>query len=710
MVVATFRPLELILTNNPLKELRHSLLSRKLCTEITLESLSEPAVHQFLEHKAPDGQVPPGLTQLVFQHAEGNPFFTEAVLEHLFAQGILSISRGAWVFTLPASQTVQMVPETLRQLVQDQIEFMLSEAEIQVLEAASVCGVSFTAAFIEKAAGRNSEEVEEICYNLSRRGQFIRSLGSIDLPGGLCLSQFEFAHSLYCDGFYQRIAPSRKVRFHRQVARQIESLYSKSLDEVAPQLAFHFEKCSEWASSAQYMLLVAKTEARRFAHSDAIQVLKHALELLKDLPESDAEALRFRLRSELAEVLILMDNFFEATEQLKAASLSPVLAGNNLSKINMLMRLAFLYARTSGARCTAAADEALELSHKEDNSILRATTRLNAAFFHVVCEGWSAQYAEECASAFGELEPVSKPMILAHCQISYGVIQCLSSRYREGLDKIEIGIRVLMSAAHPFYEFGERADTWMLTQAGEWGEALTKVQAKIDVARRNGNQLGEKIFLLWLARIHQVANDHGGAIRYCCQSLSGPSNPETAWLERFCLIVLAASEVQVGSLEDARQHLNEADAILLEQGTLLAWYWKLHQHQGEFELLMRTGRANDARKAAQVFLSAAQATAELTWQALAWEASARSAMADDDLSCAMSCISSALEVMEGHELPVAQWRVHSTAMPVFPAQAERHRSLAAATVMVLADKLLDHPALQETFTSSTEVRDLLQNM
>jgi Transposase IS66 family len=52
---------------------------------------------------------------------------------------------------------------------------------------------------------------------------------------------------------------------------------------------------------------------------------------------------------------------------------------------------------------------------------------------------------------------------------------------------------------------------------------------------------------------------------------------------------------------------------------------------------------------------------ERTWQAWAWEANARVAIAEPDLEKARHCITKALLLMESWEIPLAAWRVHSTA-------------------------------------------------
>ena len=78
-----------------------------------------------------------------------------------------------------------------------------------------------------------------------------------------------------------------------------------------------------------------------------------------------------------------------------------------------------------------------------------------------------------------------------------------------------------------------------------------------------------------------------------------------------------------------------------------------------------------ARPQAESFLKIALATVEHTWQALAWEANARVAMAELDLTRAQDCIARGLSAMEGFGVPLACWRVHATAFELYQNSGNR---------------------------------------
>jgi len=96
------------------------------------------------------------------------------------------------------------------------------------------------------------------------------------------------------------------------------------------------------------------------------------------------------------------------------------------------------------------------------------------------------------------------------------------------------------------------------------------------------------------------------------------------------------------------------------------------------------------------------ATAEHTWQVLAWEVSARLAMEELDLTRAQDCIANGLSAMEGFEVPLGACRLHATAAELCQLTksrelAERHLALSRDTVMKLANSLPAEEPLRQIF-------------
>jgi hypothetical protein len=91
------------------------------------------------------------------------------------------------------------------------------------------------------------------------------------------------------------------------------------------------------------------------------------------------------------------------------------------------------------------------------------------------------------------------------------------------------------------------------------------------------------------------------------------------------------------------------------------WYCRMMLGQALTDVWLARDDLMQAGLEAERFLALTLATAERTWQALAWEASARVTMAGGDHHRACTCIEKAPSAMEGFEVPLAAWRVHRSA-------------------------------------------------
>jgi hypothetical protein len=99
------------------------------------------------------------------------------------------------------------------------------------------------------------------------------------------------------------------------------------------------------------------------------------------------------------------------------------------------------------------------------------------------------------------------------------------------------------------------------------------------------------------------------------------------------------------------------------------------------------------------------------WQALAWEANTRVAMAELDVPRARDCVAKALSAMEGFEVPLAAWRVHATASELHSSAdrdlAARHLALSRETILKLANSLPAEEPLRRIFLSALMIRRIL---
>ncbi|HSR08066.1 MAG TPA: AAA family ATPase, partial [Bryobacteraceae bacterium] len=243
LMLGTYRPVDVILLQSPLKGLRQDLVMHKLCSEIALERLQEQDVAQYLSKEFPgSGQ----LTELVHRHSEGNPLFMTAIVSDLVKSGLLAEAEGSWKLTAPLEQIVPDVPETLQQMLEIQVE-RLSEPEQRVLKSASVAGRRFSAWSVAAMLGAGVAETEETCERFAERQQFLRPGRAAGVLGATQSAHYEFRHSLYREALYRRVPPAQRSRLHRLLAQKAEELLGPDATvELASELALHFEQGREF--------------------------------------------------------------------------------------------------------------------------------------------------------------------------------------------------------------------------------------------------------------------------------------------------------------------------------------------------------------------------------------------------------------------------------------------------------------------------------
>jgi tetratricopeptide (TPR) repeat protein len=256
---------------------------------------------------------------------------------------------------------------------------------------------------------------------------------------------------------------------------------------------------------------------------------------------------------------------------------------------------------------------------------------------------------------------------------------------------------------------------------GEWGEALREIKDVISMLEKNADYFWGQVANLNRAWVHLHAMDFAGVLAICNSTLPLVRDPELRLpaecptprpVMRLCLFLRGKAETALGNYESALEHLLVARADMDRSATMLAWYHRMQLESALTELWLAKDDLKQARPQAESYLKITLATAEHTWQALAWEVNARVAMAELDLTTAQDCIAKGLSAMAGFEVPLAAWRLHATAAELYRRMksrelAERQLALSRQTIMKLANSLPAEEPLRQTFLSAPPIRKIL---
>jgi predicted ATPase/type II secretory pathway predicted ATPase ExeA len=301
LLLGVYRPVDVLVTEHPLQQVKQDLLVHGQCTELSLAGLTEAEVGAYVAARFASGSQPAvplhALAKLIYQRTEGNPLFMVNMVDYVVVQHGLAWRNGQWV--MAEAGTEMAVPLNIRQFIEQQVARLSPEMQ-QILTAASVAGVEFSTAAVAAALAVDSASVEQRCAELMQRGQFLCPSGVSTWPDGTVAARYSFCHALYQEVLYYRLTMQQRLGLHRRLGRRLEAAYGARAKEIAAELAGHCMQGRDFSRAVRYLHQAGENAIRRSAPREAITHLRQALELLPTLPESPERA-----RQELQMQLLL---------------------------------------------------------------------------------------------------------------------------------------------------------------------------------------------------------------------------------------------------------------------------------------------------------------------------------------------------------------------------------------------------------------------
>lgn len=292
LVLATYRPVDVILGGHPLKAVKQELDVHRHCAELPLAFLTEAAVAGYLALRFPGSPLPPALPRLVHQRTEGHPLFVVNVVDYLVARSVLAPKAGSgptWEVRDGWDAIAVEVPEGIWPMIDKQID-RLNPQEQRLLEGASVAGVEFSAAAAAAALEEDAVRAEALCEGLARRHLFLQTAGVSEWPDGTVAARYRFRHELYHNVIYQRTGAANRRQLHQRIGARLETAHGEPAGEIAVELAMHFEQAGDYGRAVRYLQQAAENAGRVFAYQEAAGLARRGVELLARLPDSSERA------------------------------------------------------------------------------------------------------------------------------------------------------------------------------------------------------------------------------------------------------------------------------------------------------------------------------------------------------------------------------------------------------------------------------------
>jgi tetratricopeptide (TPR) repeat protein len=321
LIVGTYRDVE-VDRSHPLSAALAELRRVSTYGRVLLRGLNADEVRRMLESITRES-VPWGLAEAVHRQTEGNPLFVQEVIRYLVEEGLITRKEGRWRPTKDTPLEMS-IPEGLRDVIGKRLSLLSPECN-QLLAVASVIGREFALETLKAVASIN----EDVFVDALKEAVRLSILEERSQRG---LVRYRFTHAFFRQTLYEEMIAPQRLKLHQQVARSLETLYAKRLEEHATELAEHFSHSTDPADlkkAVEYGEMAAKRATDVYAYGEAVRLLEQALKVQEVLDPED-KAKRCDLLLALGGALILAGENRRVidTEAPQALSLAEAIADN----------------------------------------------------------------------------------------------------------------------------------------------------------------------------------------------------------------------------------------------------------------------------------------------------------------------------------------------------------------------------------------------
>jgi predicted ATPase len=166
----------------------------------------------------------------------------------------------------------------------------LPERLQSALAVASVEGETFTAEVVAQVGTVGEREIVRwLSGELDKRHRLVSAQGVLRMDSQH-LSLYRFRHILFQKYLYGSLDPVERAHLHQAVGTALEALHRGETEEIAVQLARHFQEAGGTEKAMDYLQQAGARAVQMSAHEEAIAHFNQALVLLETTPDTPERA------------------------------------------------------------------------------------------------------------------------------------------------------------------------------------------------------------------------------------------------------------------------------------------------------------------------------------------------------------------------------------------------------------------------------------
>ena len=573
LIVATYRPSDLLLPRHPFLDVKLELKARRLAKEIDLASFRPRDVEAFIEREFPSNRFPPGFTDAVWKQTEGIPLFISDLLHDLSGAGSVALQNDSWTLTCPLPEIQHTLPDSIRGMVERKIG-RLDAGLRTISEVASIQGAEFHSAVLSRVTGIKAAEVEAALELWAKSHRLVRFEREEEFPDGTFTQRYAFAHALYQNALFEAIGPTRRAALSAEVAEALLT-YHPGAAEISSQVGHLFEAARKWERASEFFTAASENVARLSANREAAEFALRAIRNAEKIP-GDARLRRVLQGTlQLAEARQALSEYQNAVRDFVSGARLAETLGDAETQVNALCGAAISVGYMKQMdRQRELGTMALQLARSSGSS---------PAYAESVLAG-NCIFSGDLPAARSFLEsavPVLQQNGPAHAAVfgcgNFGLLQNFQSEYwqaeallRWALEKVRT-----TGSCHDVLRI-----IWIrgMVQAnqGQVSEGFDTLREGMRLAELNGERYWFSRFPNTLGWLHFELADFESGLRMNAEGVLAGRESNTPETEANSHINLASTYLELGDQASAWRHLCEGERILKREDHVNWLRWRFN--------------------------------------------------------------------------------------------------------------------------------------
>ncbi len=710
-------PLLLVISTRPLTEQQPDeylqLLQSPHTQHLQLQVMDESDTLQLVCQRLGVDTLPPSVTNLIAQKAQGNPFFSEEIAYALRDAGLLLIQDGKCRLAPGVSDLENLnLPDTVQGVITSRID-RLSPSMQLTLKVASVIGRAFAFQLLQ--------EVHPIDADKEQLTDYLKKLAIFDLTPLMTPEPelaYVFKHIITQEVSYNLMLFAQRRQLHQRVAQWYELHYGNELPEYYEILAYHYEQGQVWENALEYLVKAGQKAQQAYVNPEALSHYNRALAVCNQLGDAVDCATLMAIYAGVGQVHFLLSEFQPSIAAYKKMLEVACLQGDRYKEAEALYNIGYgLFWAHEFEQALDYSQQAYSLALEIDYKNMLAASRFVMGYIY----GVTAKL-DESVGCFSEginlSQETGDKSQEGFNTFMLGLVYNWKGEYESALQLGDRGVaigqdyKVLLVWLMNLWERG-------ITRCGkgDYEEAF----ADLEAARKLSDRLGDKV---WKSRIFNTLGWVFGelynlesAIQYNHEGL------ESAWklgdpeIIRNAVINLGDYYLLKGDLPTAGSCLEMVYRDSQQYGKWgeewMKWRYLQHCCHSLGELRLVQGDAKAALTLAQECLQLAEPTITRKNMVKGWRLMGQAYLAQGKIEQAQEFLEKAIALAEELGNPPQLWKTYQALGDFYskygqtePAATAYRRAL---QVIEQTASRLHSEQIKRTFLTAIPVQEIREN-